>query len=64
MEIVHNMDKTTLITFPCTLGELYNSVKSSIENDKLDKYEICTCGYDGNGDAIFVTQDYSSSKKE
>lgn len=57
------MNKTILITFPCTLGELYNSVKSAIENDKMDKCEICTCGYDGNGDVIFVTQDYSLSKK-
>ena len=57
------MNKTILITFLYTLGELYNSVKSAIENDKMDKYEICTCGYDGNGDAIFVTQDYSSKRR-
>lgn len=56
------MDKTILITLPCTLGELYSSVKSAIENDKMDKCEICTCGYDGCGDAIFITHDYSSSK--
>ena len=31
------MDKTIFITFPCTLGEFYNSVKSAIENDKMDK---------------------------
>lgn len=57
------MDKSILITFSCTLGELYNTIKSAIENDKMDKCEICTSGYDGNGDAIFITHDYSSSKK-
>lgn len=57
------MGKMIFITFPCTLGELYNSVKSAIENGKMDKCEICTCGYDGNGDAIFITQDYSSKRQ-
>lgn len=57
------MDKSILITFPCTLGQLYNTIKSAIESGKIDRYEICTCGYDGNRDAIFVTNDYSSSKK-
>ena len=57
------MDKTILITFPCSLGELFNKVKSAIEREDMDKFEICTCGYDGNGDALFVTQDYSSKKQ-
>lgn len=55
------MDKKILITFPCSLGELLDKAKQAVDNDRIDRCEICTCGYDGDGDAIFVTHDY---KKE
>lgn len=55
------MDKKILITFPCSLGELLDKAKQAVDNDRIDSCEICTCGYDGDGDAIFVAQDY---KKE
>lgn len=55
------MDKTILITFPCKLGELFNAVKSAIEEKNVDKDEICTCGYDGDGDSIFITGDYNKT---
>ena len=56
------MEKKLLITFPCKVGELLDKIQSAVA-DGLDKHEICTCGYDGNGDCVFITQDYLPKPK-
>ena len=57
------MEHKLLITFPCTAGQLLDKIQSAVA-DGLDTHEICTAGYDGNGDAIFVTQDYLPKPKQ
>ena len=57
------MEKKLLITFPCTVGELLDKIQSAVA-DGLDKHEICMARYDGDGDAIFVTQDYLPKPKQ
>ena len=57
------MEHKLLITFPCKVGELLDKIQSAVA-DELDKHEICTAGYDGDGDAIFVTQDYLPKSKQ
>lgn len=57
------MEHKLLITFPCTAGQLLDKIQSAVA-DGLDKHEICTAGYDGDGDAIFVTQDYLPKPKQ
>ena len=58
-----DMERKILITFPCTAGQLLDKIQAAVANG-LDKHEICTAGYDGNGDCIFVTQDYLPKQKQ
>ena len=57
------MEHKLLITFPCTAGQLLDKIQSAVA-DGLDKHEICTARYYGDGDAIFVTQDYLPKPKQ
>ena len=52
-----------LITFPCKVGELLDRL-NSVVSDGIDKDEICTAGYDLDGDCIFVTQDYPNNQNK